>query len=219
MTTLMRRRIRILFTIIMPVALVAAVHAQEMPERAGRYHVKPPTILGTAFGLTVPQGRVGLREFWLAGPGGAVYFQTFTDQYFAIGAGADFSLLYFDERGFSARHPGVKIREKQNLILGNIYIEGTVMLLPTFQTRPYFSVQVGAELISQAVFREVISGVRRTYYDIGGKTRLAVGTSTGVVISLSRAVGIRGELKGVFVHNDRNVSVLVHARVGLQFRL
>ncbi len=215
----MQRLLVILIPLFMMAFLVGESHPQPMSGRDSRPIMKPPTIVGTTFGLTSPQGRIGLREFWLSGPGGSVYFQAFTDQYFAIGAGADFSLLYFDERGFSARYPGVTINEKQNLILGNIYIDGTVMFLPTFQTRPFISLQVGAELISQAVFREVIGGFRKTYYDVGGKTRLAVGTSTGVVISLSRTVGVRGEIKGVFVHNDRNVSALVHARVGLQFRL
>lgn len=215
----MRRTIQILVSLFVTFVCAGGSFSQELSERGARPVLKSPTIIGTTFGLTSPQGRIGLREFWLSGPGGSVYFQTFTDQYFAIGAGADFSLLYFDERGFAARYPGVKVNEKQNLVLGNIYIDGTVLLLPTFQTRPYITLQVGAEFISQAVFREVIAGVRKTYYDIGGKTRLAVGTGVGVVISLSRTVGIRGEIKGVFVHNDRNVSALIHARAGLQFRL
>lgn len=172
-----------------------------------------------ALGVTNPQGRRGLREFWLNGPGGGAEFVVHLNSSFALGIGAEMALLYFDEAAFGARWPGVALREKENLFLGNVYIDATYTFLPGWQTRPYLRAQVGGEFIGEASYREVIGGKRYTYYHIGGTPRLSFGLAAGGVVSLTYALGILLELKGTFVHNDPGVSTLMHARAGVQFRI
>ena len=176
-------------------------------------------MFNVTLGLTSPQGHEGLREFWLNGPGGSAEFLIQLNPLFALGVGADMSLLFFDERAFAERWPGIPLSGKQNLFVGNVYVGATYSFLPGRQTRPFVSAQVGAEFITEALYRQVIGGVRYTYYDVGGKTRLALGVAAGASISLDYDLALLVELKGTFINNDPNVGFLAHGRVGLQFKL
>jgi hypothetical protein len=180
-------------------------------------HQTSRPIFKVALGLTSPQGREGLREFWLNGVGGSAEFLIQRNPQLALGVGADLSLLYFDVGAFAQRWPGVPL-EKQNLFLGNVYMSAVYSFIPGRQTRPFLSAQLGAEFISEALYRKIIGGVRTTYYNVGGKTRLAVGVTAGATVELNRHLGIVVELKGTVVHNDPNVSLLALARTGVQYK-
>lgn len=176
-------------------------------------------MFNVAFGVTSPLGRSGLREFWLGGPNATAKFHVQINPFVFLGVGADLSLQYFDLAAFQRRWPGVNLAEKQNLFLGNVFVDATYAFLPHRQTRPFFSLQLGAEFISEALYREIKSGVRYTYFNVGGKPRLTVAAATGATIYLSYNFGIVAELKGTLVHNDPNVSLLAHLRAGIQYKL
>lgn len=184
-----------------------------------RARQSPRTTFNITLGLTSPQGRDGLREFWLNGPGGSGEFLIHLNPLLAVGIGADMSLLYFDERAFFERWPRVPLVEKKNLFVGNVYLAVTSSFFPGRPIHPFLSVQGGAEFISEALYREVIGGVRHTYYDVGGTARLALGLATGASFSLNYNLSILVELKGTFINNDPDVSMLAHGRVGIQFKL
>ena len=101
-----------------------------------------------SLGVTTPQGRDGLREFWLSGFGGSAEFLLQRNSMVALGIGADLSWLYFDVAAFAQRWPGVPLDNKQNLFVGNVYLDATYSFLPGRQTRPFLSTQLGAEFIS-----------------------------------------------------------------------
>lgn len=184
-----------------------------------RLNESAPTSFTLAFGYATLQGHDGLRELWSGGLGGSAAFQVHLSRVFSVGMGTDLSLLYFDEYTFARRWPGVTLKKKQNLFMANVHLDGTYEFLPSRQTRPYLSAQVGGQVISKALFREVINGVRHTYYEVGGKPRLTFGLAAGANISLNYALGLVVELKGMFIHNDPAVNILALGRAGLQFKL
>ena len=177
----------------------------------------PRPAVNITLGFSSPQGREGLREFWLTGPGGAAEFLIHMTPSLAFGAGIDLCVLYFDVGAFAPRWPGVPLPEKRNLFLGNVYIDATYAFLPSNQTRPFLSAQLGAEFITAALYRQFIGGVRYTYYDVGGTTRLALGIATGANIALDYHLGLLVELKGTFILSDPNMSFLAHGRAGVQY--
>lgn len=137
----------------------------------------------------------------------------------AVGLGGDVSILYFNERAFGERFPAVVLKEKDNLLAANVYLDATCSFRPGYITRPFLSVQVGIHFMNEATFQEIVGGVRHTYYKVGGKSRLTMGGATGVNIHLSRGIGLIFGFKGTYIHNDPNVNFLVHLRAGIQFRL
>ncbi len=178
----------------------------------------PRQAIVVSTGVTFPVGREVLREFWLRGLGASVTYLIYPSSTLALGVGIDISWLYFDLEGFTRRWAGVSLAEKQNLTLGHVHFDAAYYFLKGNQTRPFVSVQLGAETISQATLRRVINGVSQTYYDVGGKGRLAFGIAGGADIQIEPFLAIHTELKGTIILNDPNVSFLLHLRAGVQYK-
>ncbi len=172
-----------------------------------------------AVGLTVPQSHDALRDFWLGGPSASLEFLIHTNRYFSLGAGVDYSILYFDQNGFATKWTGVSVKGKDNLTVFNLYMDAMLSLAPNSVVRPYIAAQVGAVFIKEAVYQEIVVGVRRTYYNVGGKTKLAMNIATGVTIQIDSSIALLAQIKGTFVHNDTAVGTLAHARLGVQYTL
>lgn len=170
------------------------------------------------FGITNPQSHGRLREFWLNGPSGSAEFRVHLSPLWSLGAGGDMSLLYFDEAAFTQRWPGVPLQKKQNLFLGNIFLDAAYTPFPASRLRPYVKGQLGAEFISEAIYRQVIAGVRYTYYNVGGRTRLTLGAVAGALYALDYNFSLVAELKATYVHNDPAVGLLLHGRGGIQYK-
>jgi hypothetical protein len=171
-----------------------------------------------SFGFASPQGRSGLREFWLAGPSAAITGLLHIDREFAIGLGADFSIHYFDANGLAVRWPAVVLVEKPNLLMSNVSLHGVYTFLPDAEVRPFVSVELGVQFIPRARYQRIIDGVRYTYYNVGGTNRLALGIAVGANYEVDDDFGIHAELKNTLVHNDPNVSHLLHLRAGIQYK-
>lgn len=176
------------------------------------------TSVAVMFGITNPQGHDRLREFWLNGPGGAAEFRVHLSPLFSLGAGGDLSVLYFDEAAFNQRWPGVPLQTKVNLFLGNVFLDGAYSPMPASRLRPYIKGQIGAEFITQAIYREVIAGVRYTYYNVGGRTRLTLGVAAGGSYALDYYFSLLLEVKATYVHHDPAVGLLLHGRAGVQYK-
>lgn len=169
-------------------------------------------------GITNPQTHGALQEFWQNGPGGAAEFRIHLGRSFSVGAGGEMSLLYFDEAAFVARYPGVPIKTKENLFVGNMYMDVAYVPFPFLVSQPYIKAQIGAVFITEAVYRQVVAGVRRTYYNVGGTARLTLGISTGVAWVVSGRLSLLADVKALYVHHDRAVGLLLHGRGGIQYK-
>ncbi len=172
-----------------------------------------------SLGLTTPRGGEALREFWLAGPSASLEFLIHTHREFALGAGVDYSILYFNQSAFATRWPGVPLKGKDNITVVNIFFDAMYSLFPLADIRPFIAMQVGAVFITEALYREVVGGVRRTYYNVGGDTKLAGNIAIGVRFRIDSRIALLTQIKGTFVHNDPAISSLAHFRAGVQYTL
>lgn len=172
-----------------------------------------------SLGLTTPRGREGLKEFWLSGPSASLEFLVHVNREFALGAGVDYSILYFNQSAFVTRWPGVTLKAKDNLTVFNLFFDALYSFLPDGDIRPYVGAQIGAVFIKEAIYREVVGGVRRTYYNVGGDTKLAMNMATGAMFQLDSQIALLAQIKGTFVHNDPAVGSLLHLRAGVQYTL
>lgn len=199
--------------------IVASVSAFAQPDTTSRGQLPKKSSLVLTLGLTTPRGREGLREFWLSGPSASLEFLIHTNRQFALGVGVDYSILFFNQSAFALRWPGVPLKGKDNITVINIFFDAMYSFLPDADIRPFIAAQVGAVFIGEALYREVVGGVRRTYYNVGGDTKLAVNVATGASLQLDSRIALLVQIKGTFVHNDPAVSVLAHIRAGVQYTL
>jgi hypothetical protein len=169
-------------------------------------------------GMTIPAGREALREFWLRGPNVSGSYLVYVNPSVALGIGVDLSWLFFDVAAFSLRRPGVSLQVTDNVVLADIHLDAAYYFFKGNQTRPFVDLQVGIVAISQATYREIVNGVRTTYYDVGGNGRLAMSLAGGAIVQLDARLAIHAELKGTFIHNDPAASFLAHLRAGIQYR-
>ncbi len=128
------------------------VSAQEYKGRPLRFRQYQRPTISVSFGMAMPVGRTGLIDYWLNGLSGKAAFQVFADSYFALGLSTDIAILYFDQAAFVRRWPGVPLKSQDNLILGNVSFDATYSFFPGYITRPFISLQIGAEFVSQPIF-------------------------------------------------------------------
>jgi hypothetical protein len=202
------------------VVLLIVIHQAAFAQAGRRSGVRPVqrTSVVVLFGVTNPQSHERLREFWLNGPGGAAEFRIHLGPLWSLGAGGEISILYFNQAAFNARYPGVPIKTKENLFVGNVYADVAYTPLPTLMVQPYMKTQVGAAFVTEATYRMVTAGVQTTYYSVGGTPRLTLGVAAGFSLWLGAGVGLLAEVKALYVHRDPAFGLLLHGRGGVQFR-
>ena len=162
-----------------------------------------------------PESRRGLKDFWLRGPSGASSVMISVDRYHAFGMGLEGTLLYFNKAGFANRWPGVALQAR-NIAFLNAYLAWKLTMIPQKQTTPYLSLNAGIGRLTGARYQEIVNGVRTTYYDISGRTRLTLGAAAGVDIMLTRGFALEAEVKSTYVHNDPDVGIMIFLRGGVK---
>lgn len=180
--------------------------------------VSPRQTLSVTFGLAVPRSKSGLTAFWENGASGSASFFVNVNREVAIGLGVDVAELQFKESAFRETYPDVDV-EANNVILSNVYVGAKLSLLPSMRTCPYITVSMGAQRMTEALYRRSIAGVRVTYYNIGGSTRLTGGVAVGANIHVNSWFALEVEGKATYIHNDPDASVVGAARGGFRFRL
>jgi hypothetical protein len=174
--------------------------------------------LTITFGAELPESKSGLREFWLHGPSGSVNFFVNVNRWLALGIGLDASLFYFDQTAFVTKFPAITLQTK-NVALGNLYIGMKYTPAPMRRLSPFVAVALGATRMTEAVYQDIVNGKRQTYYDIPGRTRLALGLSGGADLYLSRLIAIEVVAKTSFVNNDQDIGIALALRGGIRFTL
>jgi hypothetical protein len=166
-------------------------------------------------GLTVPVSHHHLTDFWSMGPGGSVAFFAHVHRLVSVGVGVDGSMVFFRSGAFETQFPGVS-SEKRNLGLLHLYLAWRYAFVSKPPVSPFIGASVGAAKATSAVFETTVNGIRATYYEIPGRTRLAVAGVLGADFFLDRTTAVEVEGKAVYLYNDPEVGLVVSVRAGVR---
>lgn len=191
--------------------------AQELPPARKAPSYQKQTLNAT-FGFGASRSKDGLTAFWGNGLSASLSFYVNVTRSFAVGLGADVTELEFKEEEFRTTFPGVDV-ESNNILLGNVYVGAKVFLLPSMRTCPYISLSLGAQRMTEALYRRNIAGVRVTYYNVGGTTRLTGAMAVGADIHINPWFAFELEGKATYIHNDPDAGIIVAGRGGFRFTL
>jgi hypothetical protein len=169
-------------------------------------------------GVTVPLSHQALKEFWTRGPSAGVLFLGRATSYVKFGIGGEASLFSFRRGMFALAYPGVTTQAK-NLATVYLYLALRNYLKPGLRMSPYVGLDVGVLRVTGAEYKEIINGVRATYYEIPGMSRLAGSVSLGGDYYLSRRVALLLQSRALYVFNDPNTGFLLSAHAGVRLTL
>lgn len=169
-------------------------------------------------GFLFPFAHQSLTSLWNTGGSISVVSYVHVNRYVALGLGLEAGFLKFDSVAFAQIYPGVTLRY-QDLGQLHIFVGGRYTLVPSARLTPYVLASVGAAKVSSAVYQERVGGRRVTYYEIPGRTRLALGAGGGLAYQVSRVVLLELEGKALYYHHDPEVGLLATARLGLRFNI
>jgi hypothetical protein len=179
---------------------------------------QPKGSISITVGGIAPLSHASLTEFWNPGLVASVGLYVHLQPAVAVGLGIEGGFLQFDTGAFQAKYPTVPVRYAD---LGYLHlsVRWRYTLVPAARLTPYFLADVGAAKVSHAIYQETVAGKRVTYYEIPGRTRLAVGGGIGCAYIMSRALLLEAEVNGLYMHNDPEAGLLVAARLGVRFNL
>lgn len=200
-----------------PVRAQQAVPQQQkkaaiLPRPASRIPRRSIVVSG---GLTVPVSHIPLTDFWTMGPGGSAAFFAHVHRLVSVGVGMEASSLFFRSGAFETKFPGVSSK-KPNIGFLHLYLAWRYAFLSQPPVSPFIGASVGAAKATPAVYETMINGIRTTYYEIPGRTRLAVAGLVGADFFLDRTVAVEVEGKAVYLHNDPEVGLVLSVRAGVR---
>jgi hypothetical protein len=206
-----------LFQCVIPAAYPQQVGTGDAKTPATQQSFRRITLAFTA-GYGAPLSKTALRQFWKGGPAMSASFMVGVNRSVAIGVGLDAAMLIFDKSNFAVTYPGVPVQSRNttflNLSIGWRYT-------PFWKNRfaPYFGATVGAGRFTGAEYKQIVNGVRATYYEIPGITRLSVGGVIGANYVLTGRVALIAEGRGTYLHNDSEAGVVITVSAGIRFFL
>lgn len=198
----------------------ASAQSQVPPETAPVRRPEPPAPLHNAISLTAGESwllsRSGIKEFWRPGPTGSLFFQVAVNRAVSVGLGLEMAKFRFSESRFNKAFPGIPA-QRDDLFWTSVWVGGRMALLPGMRTNPYLGAAIGASRLTEALHRVIIDETRTTYYNVGGVTRLTATVMAGADIHINRSLALEFEVRGISVHNDPDMGVVVSATGGLRY--
>lgn len=213
-----RRILAAALSLVLLSADLGAQTAQSTTPPARRSVYGQRQTLNVTFGLGAPRSKAGLTSFWDKGFSGSLSFYVNVNREVAFGLGIDVTEFEFKEEAFRTTYPGVDV-ESNNVILSNVHVGTKISLLPSMRTCPYLTFSVGAQRMTEALYRRSISGVRVTYYNVGGTTRLTGAVALGADIHINKWFAFALEGKATYIHNDPDAGFVATGRGGVRFTL
>jgi hypothetical protein len=187
------------------------------PQTVRQYPLRDKTfeLMG---GMTFPMSHSGLTSFWMRGPSvaAALYFKA--NDRIRIGAGFEAAVFSFRRGTFAQSYPGVAVQAR-DLASTYLYIAARNYLQPRWTITPFFGGEIGVVRLSGAEYKEIVNGVRRTYYEIPGIAHLAASGSAGLDFYLARFVALQVVGRVMYVVHDPDMGVLMAVYAGLKFAL
>jgi hypothetical protein len=164
-------------------------------------------------GAVFPLSHEGLTDFWMRGPGGTLVLMFDLNPAVGVGIGADAGLLSFRKKEFGDRYPGIPW-QATDLGFFHLYLEWKYTIAPYKRLSPFVGATIGPARVSGASYGTMIDSVRVTYYDLPGRTRLALGGLCGLDFALVRGVALEAEMRCVYLLNDPNAGMLLILHAG-----
>ncbi|MBP1658300.1 MAG: hypothetical protein H6Q31_2901 [Bacteroidetes bacterium] len=168
--------------------------------------------------MGTPLSHQSFKEFWQPGPGIGIGLMSRMSENIKIGFGVDGTLYSFRRGAFAARYPGVPVTVRHQTLV-QLYLLMRNYFLPGQRFSPFLGADLGFARISGAENKEVINGVRKTYYEIPGTTRLTLSGNAGADYFFTREFAIQADVRAVYLHNDPNVGLFLYFRFGVKFKL
>lgn len=169
-------------------------------------------------GMGLPMAHRSFTRYWLRGPAGGFTLLFPASDRLRIGFGADATLFSFRKGNFALLNPEIRLQVK-DIVLVDLHLTMRHYFTPGLRASPYIDFTVGFARISGAEYKDIVNGVRVTYYEVPGTTRLAAGIHGGADYYLGRRFAVQADLGAVYVHNDPNLSFLLSGRAGVKFTL
>jgi hypothetical protein len=209
----------LVWCILLPAGLSAQDSRLQGSARVVRPAVRfPKSSVSVTVGGILPLSHESVTQFWNAGLSGAVKFHVHIRPDVAVGLGLEGGFLQFDAAAFQAKYPGVPV-QYADLGFLHLFVSWRYTPVPSARLSPYLLADVGAAKLSHAVYQETIAGKRVTYYEIPGRTRLALGAGIGCGYLISRSLILEVEGSGLFFNNDPDAGLMVTARAGVRFNI
>ncbi len=169
-------------------------------------------------GATFPMSHSALTDFWMRGPSGGACFLFRANDVMRVGVGAEVAYFSFRRAGFAEAFPGVPLQVK-DLTAVHIFLAVRNYLRPGVRMSPFFGAEVGVLRLTGAEYKEIIGGVRHTFYEIPGMSHLTGSVSAGLDFYISRRVALQLQGRAGFVVNAPETGLLLTAHAGVKFAL
>ena len=219
----------IVIRIVSTLLVLAVCVPQTFAQKRTRATVTPPAeadslqpsrrkIITVRYGVGIPLSNKAMTQFWAPGQSVSAEFLINITPRFSLGVGLDAAQYPFREPWFALAYPTVP-PQKSDLYWWNLYFASKLTFPGRSRFAPFAIGQIGVSRITAAEYREVIGGVRVTYYDIKGRTRLTVGLGGGVDYFVYRWLFLQAEAKTTYAHNDPQRSFIPLLRAGAVFIL
>lgn len=175
-------------------------------------------VLAVSVGMAIPLSKQAVTQYWNPGLSGSVSFLLPAQRSVLVGLGFDASALTFDESAFIAANPTVP-PNAIDIGVFNLQLLSRILFRPGMRFSPWMDAGLGGAFVTGATYREVIDGVRHTYYDIKRTTRLSLSAGAGADIFFTAAFALTIRGKATYLVNDPSIGVVLVADAGLRFRL
>jgi len=163
-----------------------------------------------------PIAKQSLTDFWRYGPNVMFALTTPVSRRLALGISYDFTVLRFSYAGFAEKYPKLTPPDRKVTWM-NVFLLARYEFTPQKQISPYVQLSFGPSRLTPASFTGVVDSVKKTYYEIHPRSRLALGVSAGVEIDMAAWLAWVTEINGVFVYNDTEAGMRVVLRGGFKF--
>jgi opacity protein-like surface antigen len=189
------------------------------PRKPAPYlHVLRDNTLELWVGLAAPVTHESFTDFWKRGPSAGFGLMSRLSENLKLGFGIEATLFSFRRAAFAERYPDVPVQAKDQTLV-HIFLFVRNYFEPGQRFSPYLGGGVGFSRISGAESEEVINGVRKTYYEIPGFIRLALGLSVGADYYFTMRFAVQGEVRAVYLHRGPNLGLVVSFRGGVKLKI
>jgi hypothetical protein len=174
--------------------------------------------ISVRYGIGIPLSNKGITAFWAPGSSVSAEFLIDINSRLSLGLGIDAAKFSFREEWFRLGYPTLPIHAL-DLYWWNVYVGGKFAIPNRSLFTPFGEAQIGVSHITPAEYREVINGVRVTYYNIKSSTRLTLGLSAGVDVRVAWWLALQAEGKMTYAYNDPQRNFVFLGRGGFLFSI